>query len=371
MESQIEEIKEQIEQIMDFIMRPNSAGGGPVTNFGGPPPMMAGGGFDIQMPGGYDSHMPPSGAPMPGMASDYSAERFPGAHGPLDMDHWMSDSVGWPRDGPREHGRRTVSRENARLPRDDYTEDDQDNEERRSPRSRRRSSRHHQSSSPSHVASAYRAEPFRGAYQRPDMDVRMSGSAARPRDGPREHGRRTTSRKNGVPPRDDYTEGDQDNDEGWLPRSRRRISRHHQSSSSSHMASAYSAEPFPGAYQRPDMDVRMSGSCRQAKRWSERTQKANNVEASEGRLHRGRPGQRGKAVAQIEANLATPPVLIVFAQVQGLQGRFGSKDVVGILPVGLNHLYECVVQAFALQLSINYHRQLSARVIFRGLLISR
>ncbi|KAL3209230.1 hypothetical protein MRX96_009228 [Rhipicephalus microplus] len=81
----------QIDQIMDMTRMAegspipmgldSTAGrvGGPATGFGGPPPLMSDGGFDLPMRDRYcGSMMPPYGAPAPGMASAYSAERFQG-----------------------------------------------------------------------------------------------------------------------------------------------------------------------------------------------------------------------------------------------------------------------------------------------------
>lgn len=136
MESQIDQISEQIEQITSFIAGPDSAGGygGTAAGFGGPPSMMTAFGFDMPMPGAYGGFgMPPSVAPMPSMTSAFNAERFSETYGRPDTEPRMSGSTGWPRAGPREHGRPTMSRENARPPREDNFEYDQDNEQRRFP----------------------------------------------------------------------------------------------------------------------------------------------------------------------------------------------------------------------------------------------
>ncbi|KAH8035533.1 hypothetical protein HPB51_006289 [Rhipicephalus microplus] len=152
----------QIDQIMDMIRRAegspiimglDSVGGyrGPAAGFGGSPPMISGGGFGVPMPGGYGGPMMPPygtppmmmgsgfglpmpggyggpmmrpyGAPMPDMTSAYSTERFLGGYERPAMNPRMSGSTDWRRDDPRELGRRTMSRESTRPPRDEYTED--------------------------------------------------------------------------------------------------------------------------------------------------------------------------------------------------------------------------------------------------------
>ncbi|KAL3221193.1 hypothetical protein MRX96_029533 [Rhipicephalus microplus] len=74
------------------------------------------------------------------------------------------------------------------------------------------------------------------------------------------------------------------------------------------MTSAYSTERFLGGYERPAMNPRHVWFHRLAKRRSEGTRKANNVEgehqASEGRIHRGQQAA-SQAVYEQGFRLAT------------------------------------------------------------------
>ncbi|KAH6941393.1 hypothetical protein HPB50_017894 [Hyalomma asiaticum] len=235
----------QIDQIMDITrkaegspinMALSSDGGygGPASGFGGPPPMMAGGGYDRPMPGGYGGPMmPPYSAPMPGMASAYSSERFPGGYGRPDMDPRMAGSAGYPRDGPRDYGRRVMSRENARSPRDDYAEESKLPAKHSLSRASDLLQKIKEDIN-EHCAES-RAEAVLDKIRRDvvtmDVDDDVGRAAVRRNSLPPERGRtpsRTLRR-----PHDEH-----DYEERRSPRPRRRPSRHHKSSSSSSTSSS-------------------------------------------------------------------------------------------------------------------------------------
>lgn len=234
----------QIDQIMDMTRMAegspipmgldSTAGrvGGPATGFGGPPPLMSDGGFDLPMRDRYcGSMMPPYGAPTPGMASAYSAERFQGGYGRPGMDPPMSGSAAWPRDGPR--GRRTTSRENVRPPMNDFTE-----ESRFSPK--------HSMSRASDLLQkikedidAHRAETVLQKIRRDVITM----------DTDNDIGRVATARRNSLPPERGKKSSrthrrphdDWDYEERKSPRPRRGTSRHHKSSSLSSSSSSSSS----------------------------------------------------------------------------------------------------------------------------------
>ncbi|KAL1483824.1 hypothetical protein MTO96_032934 [Rhipicephalus appendiculatus] len=141
----------------------------------------------------------------------------------------MSGSTGWLRDGPREYGRRTLSRENARPPRNDYTE------HRRPPPKHSMSRASDLLQKIKEDIDEHRAETVLEKIRRDitmDVDDGVCCAATAMRKSlPPERGK--TSSRTLRKPYDD-----QDYEERRLPRPRRRTSRHHESSSSSSSSSS-------------------------------------------------------------------------------------------------------------------------------------